>query len=200
MNDYFRMAIRKDHYESMTTNRAESKASLCKSIVVLWILCFLVVPQPASQAHEGPPFPIIIDEVIGPWLVSVWTDPDIGIGTFFVVFEPDPNAGDQSDSISSVQIGVEPLSGRLGEVLYEAETQRVRTGARYWAEVEFDQGEMWRVRILIEGDGWDRELISEVEATPDGSIGPIAILIYALPFLAIGFIWIRAILVRRRAD
>lgn len=166
--------------------------------VFLIVVCFLLF-IPKTYAHEGPPFPIIVDEEVGPYLVSVWTDPDIGIGTFFVVFEP--KSDDHStDDITSVTIGVEPISGRLDEAVYEFEPQWVRNGARYWTEVEFDKGEFWKVRISIVGDGFEKELHSEVEATPDGTIGPIGLLIYALPFVGIGILWFRAIIVRHRQE
>ncbi|MEX2602220.1 MAG: hypothetical protein WD355_11255 [Balneolaceae bacterium] len=165
---------------------------------ILLLAIFLALFPPKTEAHEGPPFPIIIDEVIGPFLVSVWTDPDIGIGTFFVVFEP--VSGDETPEITTVEIGVEPQSGRLEERVYSAESQFVRYGARYYAEVEFDQGEMWNVRVILEGPGWEGELLSEVEATPDGTIGPIGLVIYALPFVAIGIIWIRAMIRRREVE
>jgi hypothetical protein len=58
---------------------------------------------------------------------------------------------------------------------------------------------MWKVRVVLEGKGWEGELNSEVEATPDGSIGPIAVVIYALPFLAVGILWVRAIMRRRES-
>lgn len=166
-----------------------------------WLTFFLTVwitlLSSPIQAHEGPPFAIIVDEEVGPYLVSVWTDPDIGIGTFFVVFDP-KSENHPTDDINSVEIGVEPVSGRLDEAVYTFEEQRARSGARYWTEVEFDKGEFWTVRVKIEGNGFEKELFSEVEATPDGTIGPIGLLIYALPFVAIGFIWFRAIIVRRR--
>lgn len=165
--------------------------------ILLLVLC-LIMLIPDSRAHEGPPFAIIVDKEVGPYLVSVWTDPDIGIGTFYVVFDPQ-NEG-ELPKINSVEVGVEPTSGRLDEVLYSAETQHTRNGARYFAEVEFDKGEMWKVRVLIEGNGWDGELTSEVEATPDGGVGPIAVVIYALPFIGIGIIWIRVIIKRRENE
>lgn len=166
-------------------------------ILLLSALLCLYVP-PGSEAHEGPPFPIIVDHEMGPYLVSVWTDPDIGIGTFFVVFDPNTERrGEYSEEIRSVKIGVAPTSGRLEEELYDASPQRARNGARYISEVEFDKGEMWKVRVIIDGKGWQGELLSEVEATPDGALGPIVILVYALPFIGIAIIWIRAIIVRR---
>ena len=35
------------------------------------------------RAHEGPPYPILVDKTLGPCVVSVWSDPDVGTGTFF---------------------------------------------------------------------------------------------------------------------
>lgn len=186
----------------MNFDIVNKRKNLCLYGVLLALLCLLSLACPTvAVAHEGPPFPIIVDQEVGPYLVSVWTDPDIGIGTFFVVFEPNPEVQNTSMEIRSVEVGVEPVSGRLEEVLYPAETQRTRKGARYFAEVEFDQGEMWHVRVVIEGDGWSEELNSEVEATPDGSgsLGPIVILIYAFPFVLVSILWIRAIMVRRQA-
>lgn len=164
-------------------------------------LCLIGI-TPGSEAHEGPPFPIIVDREVGPYLVSVWTDPDIGIGTFFVVMEPNPESesGQLSKEISAIKVGVEPVSGRLEEKVYDAEAQPARRGARYWVEVEFDKGEMWKVRVIIEGGGWGDELTSEVEATPDGAMGPLSILVYAIPFVGLGILWIRAIIIRRRKE
>lgn len=157
--------------------------------------CLFMIPN--VHAHEGPPFAIIVDEEVGPYLVSVWTDPDIGIGTFYVVFEP-KNDDHEIDDIESVKIGTEPVTGWFEEEIYEFEPQPARSGARYWTEVEFPKGEFYKVRFTIEGDGFEAELHEEVEATPDGSIGPIGLLIYALPFVGIGILWFRAIIVRRR--
>lgn len=165
-------------------------------IAFLFSLCFFTLPS-KTDAHKGPPYAIHIDEEIGPYMVSVWTDPDIGIGTFYVVFEPE-NEDHPIDDIESVEIAVQPVSGRLEEKVYDAEAEHTRNGARYTVEVEFDKGEFWNVRVIIKGEGWEKELRSEVEATPDGSIGPIGILIYALPFVGIGALWFRAIILRRR--
>lgn len=163
-------------------------------------LC-LVGITPRTEAHKGPPYPIFLDQVIGPYMVSVWTDPDIGIGTFYIVFESNPDAeANISTDITSVKIVVEPTSGRLPEKSYAMERRQVRNGARYVSEVEFDRGDMWQVRVNIEGSGWGEELVAEVESTPDGSIGPIAVLIYALPFILIGAIWIRVIIARRQLE
>lgn len=155
----------------------------------------LLAPLPAL-AHEGPPFPIIVDQRVGPYIVSVWTDPDIGIGTFYVVLEP-PTDAPLPDG-TTVRIGVWPVSGRLPEVFHSAESQPVRYGERHYAEVPFDRGEMWRVRVQVTGAAGGGEVTAEVEATPDGDIGPIGLLIYALPFVAVAGLFLKAVL-RRRA-
>lgn len=164
-------------------------------VVVVILLTTLGPPGPA-RAHEGPPFPIIMDRTVGPYLVSVWTDPDIGTGTFFVVLEP--QEGRVLPPGTEVHVGVRPVSGRLAEAVYTAVPQEVRYGARYFAEVQFDRGEMWHVRVRLAGPEGGGEVTAEVEATPDGSIGPIGLVVYLLPFLAVGFLWLKAVL-RKRA-
>lgn len=152
------------------------------------------LPTGRVEAHEGPPFPLIVDQRVGPRLVSLWGDPDIGTATFFVVMEPVD--GDELPPSTSVRIGVRPVSGRLDEMVYDAEPQRVRYGARHMAEAELDRGEMWRVRVVVDGPEGG-ELTTEVEATPDGTIGPIGLVVYVLPFLAVGLLWLKSVLHRR---
>lgn len=160
------------------------------------IAALLALMPRALTAHEGPPFPILVDAAVGPWLVTVWTDPDIGIGTFYVVFE----AAEDREFVepASVTVGVRPVTGRLPEVVYDAAPERVRRGARYLAEVEFDRGELWDVRVVIEGPEGGGELTSEVEATPDGTIGPIGLVVYSVPFVLVALLWWRASVVRHR--
>lgn len=163
--------------------------------LLLWLLSGMLAAGPA-RAHEGPPFPILMDRPVGPYVASVWSDPDIGTGTFFVVLEPPE--GRKLPERTRVRIGVQPVTRRLPEAVYEAELQRGRQEGHYFTEVSFDQGEMWRVRVLLDGPEGGCELATEVEATPAGTIGPVALLIYPLPFLAMGFLWLKAAL-RRRA-
>lgn len=164
-------------------------------LAAVGVAAALCVDGTPAHAHEGPPFPIIVDEPLGPYVVSVWTDPDIGTGIFFVVLEPVGDAPLPAGTV--VRIGVRPISGRRGEVVYRAEPQPVRYGERYFAEVEFDRGEMWAIRVEVSGPGGGGEARATVEATPDGTIGPIALLLYALPFVAVGFLWLKAVMRRR---
>jgi hypothetical protein len=97
-----------------------------------------------------------------------------------------------------VRIGIRPVSGRLPEVLYDAEAQKVRQGARYYTTAQFDRGEMWHVRCVVDGPRGGGKLKADVEATPDGTLGPLGSLIYLVPFLGVGGLWLKAVLYRRK--
>jgi hypothetical protein len=150
-------------------------------------LALLLLLLPASlQAHAGPPFPIVVDRPVGPWKVSVWTDPDIGTGVVFVIPE-----GPSAPKV--VRVSAQPVDGGLPEAFYDAERQGRPEDVRYFTKVRFDHGGMWRLRATIDG----RPVAAEVEATPDGVLGPWELGLYLLPFLAVGFLWIKAVLRRR---
>jgi len=165
-----------------------------------WPFLFMILggllPAGPARAHEGPPFPILVDRQVGPYIASVWTDPDIGKGTFFVVLEPPE--GRSLPERTRVRIGVQPVSGRLAEAVYDAELQQGPQPGHYFTQVDFDRGEMWKVRVLLDGPAGGGELTTAVEATPNGTIGPVGLVLYPLPFLAMGFLWLKAALRRRR--
>ena len=170
-------------------------------IVAASLATFWLGPLPKAQAHDGPPFPIVDRQRSGPYIVSIWTDPDVGLekGKFFVILEPAP--GETLPEEFNVKVCVQPKSGRLKEECYVGEKQDLRDQVQYRAEVEFDQQEMWKVRVLIErkdGKGGVVEIESEVEATPPG-YGAWDLLIYGFPFVLFGVLWLCVALRRRRA-
>lgn len=152
-----------------------------------------LLSRPAA-AHQGPPFPILVDQKAGPWIASVWTDPDIGTGIFYVLLD------ENAPAPAEVRIAVQPVTGRLPEAVHDAEAQPTRQGLRFYAEVPFDAGGHWRVRVMLTGPAGSGELISQVEPTPDGTLGPLELVLYLLPFLAVGFLWTKAVLRRRLAQ
>jgi len=139
------------------------------------------------NAHEGPPFPLFVDQKVDRYVVSVWTDPDVGTALFFVIVNvPDPA---QLPPDLRVQIGVQPESGRLSEVFYPATRENLKGQTQYRAEVHFDAQEMWRVRVRLESAAaGNAETTATVEATPPG-YGRWDLLLYLLPFLAVGLLW-----------
>jgi hypothetical protein len=158
--------------------------------VALWLL----LPAPA-RAHNGPPFPIIENQKVGPCVVSLWTHPDVGTGTFFVLVDPLPG-GKIPDDLK-IGIGVQPESGRLPEVVYTAARDETRGQIEYKTLADFDRDEFWRIRLVLQSSQGGGEALSRVEATPPG-FGRWDLLLYLLPFLAVAFLWFRGITRTRR--
>ncbi|HWS87958.1 MAG TPA: hypothetical protein VN282_13395 [Pyrinomonadaceae bacterium] len=143
-----------------------------------------------ALAHEGPPYPIIVDKTLGPCVLSVWSDPDVGTGTFFFILEP-ARGGRLPDDIR-IDIGVHPVSGRLPEAIYAAEREDQGGRVQFKALVPFDAEELWRVRVRLQSAEGGGEAATDVEVTPPG-YGRWDMLIYLLPFAAVGALWLRAL-------
>jgi hypothetical protein len=127
--------------------------------------------------------------------VSLWTHPDIGIGTFFAILDPVPGGAIPKDL--QIEIAVQPVSGRLPETRYPAHRDEMRGRAEYKAEVNFDVDQLCLVRLLLHSSVGDGELDSTVEPAPTG-FGRWDLLWFAAPFLGAGFLWFHAIRRRRR--
>jgi hypothetical protein len=150
---------------------------------IFLLLLILAVARNAS-AHEGPPFPLFVDQKVDRYVVSVWTDPDVGTALFFVIVN-----GQEAPTDLHVRIGVQPVSGRLAEVFYSAERENVQGRVQYKSQVQFDAQELWRVRVQLQSSqSGNAETVATVEATPPG-YGRWDLLIYLLPFLAVGLLW-----------
>ena len=147
------------------------------------LLIVLVLVQTAI-AHEGPPFPLLVDQKVDRYVVSLWTDPDVGDALFFVIV----SAPAQLPPDFQVQIGVQPASGRLPEAFYAGTRESVSDQVQYRALVHFDAEELWRVRVRLQSSEGTTETIATVEATPPG-YGRWDLLLYLFPFLAVGVLW-----------
>ena len=151
-------------------------------------LIFIFLFTNITSAHEGPPFPLFVDQKVDRYLVSVWTDPDVGAAQFFVIV-----SGQEVPTDLRVQIGVQPVSGRLTETFYAAQRENLQQQIQYKAEVHFDAEELWQVRVRLESAHGNAETIATVEATPPG-YGRWDLLLYLFPFLAIGVLWAIALI------
>jgi len=160
----------------------------------LLVALLLVLPTPAG-AHNGPPFPIIENKKVGPCIVALWTHPDVGTGAFYVFLQPAPGATLPDDL--KIQIGVQPVTGRLPETFYEAARVKSRGQVQYNAQAQFDRQELWRVHLVIQSSQGSGEATAEVEVTPPG-FGRWDLLLYLLPFLLVAILWLRGITRARR--
>jgi hypothetical protein len=163
-------------------------------LALLFVSTAILFAALPAGAHNGPPFPIIENRKMAGCVVALWTHPDIGTGTFFVLVDPVPG-GKIPDNLK-IEIGIQPESGRLPEVIYPAVRDDNRAQVEFNVSAEFDRDEFYRVRLIVHDSQGTEEALSRVEATPPG-YGRWDLLLYLLPFLAIAFLWIRGMLRRR---
>jgi len=156
-----------------------------------FLLALLALPL---AAHNGPPFPIIVDRPAGPVVISLWTHPDVGIGTFFVIVKA-PSGGVIPSDLK-FDIAVQPATGRLKEARYPMQREWLRGQVQYNASVPFDAQELWKVTVFVASKEGSGQASASVEVTPPG-LGRWDLLFFACPFLGVGFLWFR-VLVRRR--
>ena len=156
----------------------------------------LLVPF-VAQGHAGPPYPLVVDQKVDGYVLSIWTDPDIGTGTFFVILNP-AAAGQPIPDDLQVQIGVEPVSGRLPESFYPGVREDLRGQLQFKTLVQFDAQENWNVHVRWQSAKGNGEYRTIVEATPPG-YGRWELLLYFLPFLAVGVLWVMAVIRKRSA-
>ena len=153
------------------------------------VLALLLVCASPAHAHNGPPFPIIQNERVGPVTISVWTNPDVGTGVFFVLIDPPPGGTIPQDL--AVDVAVQPVSGRLAERKYTAWREKLHGQVEYKVDVPFDAQEWWRIRVLLSSATGNGVATANVQVTPPG-LGRWDLLFYLLPFAGIGFLWFRA--------
>ena len=156
-------------------------------LVLGFLLAWLASPATA-RAHVGAPYPVLLEEPVGPYLTSALADPDVGQGTFYIMVTlPD---GKPLPADTTVTVSVAPEDGHLAEAGYPAQREQTRYGERFVAEVPFDVKGLWQVRLVIAGSAGQGEISFPVEVTPSG-IGLLASLACLVPFLILGGLWLR---------
>jgi len=183
----------------MAKKRARSNLTAlrrgCIAVTFLW----LCAPT-YSVAHIGPPYPIMENRKVGPMTVTVWSNPDVGNGSFFVIIDPPQSSTVPADM--RVQVAVQPVSGRLPEKAYGAWREKLLDRVEFKTVVPFDKEESWRIRVLISSSQVTGEADTVVEVTP-ALLGRWDLLFFLLPFLGVGFLWFKAVstkLKRKRAQ
>jgi hypothetical protein len=160
-----------------------------------------VLAAAAVQAHSGPPFPLVTDRVIGPYQISVWTDPDAtddgsAAGQFWVVVRPAgqgtvlPQETQAVVSIASRDRSGSERKGPASPVNHDV--------TRQFIALVMDHEGPFSVHVSIDGPLGSAGLAAEVDATYDLRPPPIMLLVYVMPFVLVGFLWFKLLLRRRR--
>lgn len=148
----------------------------------------LVLVAPAL-AHDGPPFPILVDEAFGDRTLSVWADPDVGVGTFYLYLPEEKDGSASSDT--PIRLIVRPTDGRLPDAEHLAEPADEDAPYQRIVYADFDDRGMWNVRFILQDRDLPAELATEVDVTPPGT-GKFAVLWFLTPFLLVAFLWAKA--------
>jgi len=139
-------------------------------------------------AHEGLPFPILVDQLVDGYCVSIWADPDLGIGTVIVVFEP---TGSPPSATPLVDVWVQPADKSRPRANYPA--QRQPTGRmQFLAAPRFESLDRWTIGAVIRAGGPPRELRADVDVTP-ARAGWGSTAGYLVPFAVLALLWVLAL-------
>ncbi len=150
-------------------------------------------------AHDGPPFPIVSDRLAGPYVVSIWTDPDStddgsAGGQFWVVLGRADKAG-SPPAQTRAAVTIRPV-GREGP-LVSAQTSPVRDVTNQFAALVMDHEGRFAVHVSVDGPLGAAAVDGEVEATYNLRPPLFMVAIYVLPFVLAGLLWVKLLLRRR---
>ena len=164
--------------------------------------CAIAACALGVAAHEGPPYPIVSNEVAGAYRISLWTDPDTTddgtpAGQFWVLVDPSSR---DSPPVSDVRarVSIRPLDRPGPEQSGWAEPID-GDPTRQFIALLMDHEGTFSVRLAFEGGGGRASFESEVEATYDLRPPRALLALYVLPFLLVGLLWAKLLVRRRRA-
>jgi hypothetical protein len=165
-----------------------------------WTIVGVIVAGAAISAHSGPPFPIVSNQISGAYLVSLWTDPDTtddgsAAGKFWVMIDPArkdvPLAPD-----TRVNVSIRPMD-RQGSVRTGIAEPVEHEASRRFIALVMDHEGPYTVRVTIEGSLGRADVEAAVDATYDVRPGPMMLVLALMPFLLVGFLWLKVLLRRR---
>jgi hypothetical protein len=175
--------------------RADALLTIGSRRVIAIVFFALCVGVPA-RAHIGPPYPIMQDRKVGPFNVEVWSNPDVGTGSFYVIVDPPKGSGLTVPADMKVQVAVQPVSKRLPVAVYNAWREKLLDHVEFKTLVPFDKEEMWHVHIAFSSATANGEADTDVRVTPT-LLGRWDLLIFLLPFAGVGVLWFKAASVKR---
>ena len=163
----------------------------------------LILFAPDLHAHDGPPFPIVSDQTAGPYIISIWTDPDTSDdgsagGQFWVRLRRAKNP-EALPAGTHATITVKPVE-RTGPERH-ANASPVRGDlTNQFAAVVMDHEGRFAVRVAIDGPLGSAAVDSSVEATYNLRPPRSMMVLYLAPFVVVGFLWARLLIRRRKSN
>jgi hypothetical protein len=178
--------------------RAEGRSPSAK-ICLAVAIAMLTIAHRGVAAHDGPPFPIVSNQIAGPYSISIWTDPDTTDdgtpgGQFWVTLEA-------AGTVKTVPAGtiatvsIRPLD-RDGPLREGRTSPLAGDAGRQFVALVMDHEGRFAVRVSVDGSSGRAEVESQVDATYDLRPPRGLVVLYLLPFVAVGVLWMK-VLVRR---
>jgi hypothetical protein len=152
-------------------------------------------------AHDGPPFPIVTNQTAGAYEISVWTDPDTTDdgtpgGQFWVTVYPAADSAELPAG-TRAEVSIAPVD-RAGPTLVALASPVDGKPTRQFAALVMNHEGRYRVHAVVDGPLGRAEVNGEVDATYDLRPQPFLIVVFVLPFVLVGFLWVKLLLRRRR--
>jgi hypothetical protein len=151
-------------------------------------------------AHSGPPFPILSNRIAGAYDISIWSDPDTTDdgspgGQFWVVLTA-VGGGPAIPAPTVVTVAFRPLDREGPTRTGRAVPVNGATDNQFVALLMDHEGP-FGVRVTVDSPLGRAEVESRAEATYDLRPSRGLMVIYLLPFVAVGALWMK-VLWRRR--
>ena len=165
----------------------------------LWLSVLLSAHPDRAFAHSGPPFPVVSDRVAGPYRLSLWTDPDTttdgsAAGQFWLVIHLAD--GNQVPPDTHAIVTIRPLD-RPGPERSGGTAPVDGDSSRQFVALLMDHEGPFAVRATISGTRGPAVVDATVDATYDLRPARWLLAVYVMPFVAVGFLWLKLLLRRR---
>ncbi len=181
-------------FESAFRRRGSAVAVSTRGLIAMAVFSACVcVP---AWAHIGPPYPIMQNRKVGPFNVEVWSNPDVGTGSFYIIIDPPKGSSLTVPSDMKVQVSVQPASKRLPVATYDCWREKLLDHVEFKTVVPFDKQETWHVHISFASSTANGAADADVPVTPT-LLGRWDLLLFLLPFAGIGVLWFKAASVKR---
>ena len=170
-----------------------------KMAIACWMVLVVIASSAALSAHNGPPYPIVSNRIAGNYKVSLWADPDAtddgsADGRFWVTVNA-ARKGDPLPPDTQTRISIWPIESP-GAVRTASADPVEREPSRRFASFVIDHEGRYGVKATIDGSLGPAEVEAVVDAAYDQRPQPFTIILFVMPFLLIGFVWVK-LLMRR---
>ena len=172
-------------------------------MVLVWGAAVALAATVGLQAHNGSPFPLVSNQVTGPYRVSVWADPDATddgtpAGTFWVLVE-----GARKDTTLPVEtrvtLAITPRDRPGPTLAASGRPTGAQVPQRFIAALLMNHEGPYAVAVAVDGPLGSAHVDTQVDATYATRPGPIGVILSLVPFLLAGGLWLKLLLRRRAA-